>query len=65
MSPAEITLHPMQPVARFLQLLGLTVPPLAMAAQLAEQISSGKMLGFLGFAVCLFCLGYLLQQVRS
>ena len=35
--------------------------PLAMIAQLAEQISAGQMLQFLVAGVCLFTIGYLLQ----
>jgi hypothetical protein len=52
----------MHSLGRTLQLLGLAIPPLAMVTQLTEGISAGKMLGFLGFSVCLFCAGYLLQQ---
>ena len=52
----------MSSLGRFLQLAGLAIPPLAMVAQLADGISAGRMLAFLGFSVCLFCAGYLLQQ---
>lgn len=52
----------MQKVARFLQLLGLAIPPLAMAAELSGRFGSGKMLSFLLVSVCLFSIGYLLQQ---
>jgi hypothetical protein len=55
----------MNAVARFLQLVGLTIPPLAMIAQLSEQISAGRMLQFLLFSVCLFGAGYLLQSYRG
>jgi hypothetical protein len=55
----------MHALGRLLQLAGLTIPPLAMIAQLSEQISAGRMLQFLLFAVCLFVAGYLLQQYRS
>jgi F0F1-type ATP synthase membrane subunit a len=51
----------MRPIARMLQLAGLTIPPLAMCAQLTGNISAGKMLQFLVAAVCLFSFGYLLQ----
>ena len=51
----------MQTIARMLQLVGLIIPPLAMAAQLGNQISAGRMLQFLVFSVCLFSAGYLLQ----
>jgi hypothetical protein len=36
----------MHAFARFLQLAGLTIPPLAMIAQLSNAISAGKMLQF-------------------
>jgi hypothetical protein len=51
----------MRTVARLLQFAGLTIPPLAMVAQLAERIRPGQMLQFLVVAVCLFGAGYLLQ----
>jgi hypothetical protein len=52
----------MRSVARLLQIVGLTIPPLAMIAQLGERISAGQMLQFLVVAVLLFGVGYLLQQ---
>lgn len=55
----------MHSAARFLQFLGLTIPPLAMFAQLSERISTGQMLQFLVVAVCLFVVGYLLQSYRG
>ena len=55
----------MRSVARLLQLAGLTIPPVAMLAQLSETITLGQMLGFLAASVCLFCVGYLLQQVTG
>jgi hypothetical protein len=51
----------MYALARFLQLVGLTIPPLAIVAQLAESISLGQMLGFLIVGVVAFSIGYLLQ----
>jgi len=51
--------------ARILQLAGLAIPPLAMVAQLEGDISAGKMLAFLFMAVCVFMLGYGLQQYRG
>jgi len=51
--------------ARILQLVGLAIPPLAMVAQLQGDISAGKMLAFLFVAVCVFLLGYGLQQHRG
>jgi hypothetical protein len=55
----------MHAFARLLQLAGLTIPPLAMIAQLSDQISAGRMLQFLLFSVCLFGAGYLLQSYRG
>ncbi len=52
----------MRSLARILQLIGLTIPPLAMVAQLANRIKANQMLQFLGVAVCIFLVGYLLQQ---
>ena len=53
----------MSSFGRFLQLVALTIPPLAMVAQLSDQaISLGQMLTFLFVAVVLFSIGYLLQQ---
>lgn len=59
---AEVTVRAMRPIARFLQFAGLTVPPLALVAQLLEHITTGQMLRFLMVSVCLFTMGYLLQQ---
>ena len=52
----------MHAVARFLQLVGLAIPPLAMVAQLNGDISTGPMLQFLCMAVGVFVLGYALQR---
>lgn len=49
-------------IARSLQLAGLTIPPLAMVAQLMERIKAGQLLQFLAVSVGLFLVGYLLQQ---
>jgi len=51
----------MQAVARLLQLAGLTIPLLAMVAQLMDNIKASQMLQFLVVAVCLFSAGYILQ----
>lgn len=55
----------MQSVARLLQLAGLTIPLLAMVAQLTNNIRAGQMLQFLVVAVGLFVVGYLLQQFTA
>ena len=51
----------MKPVARFLQLAGLAVPPLSIVAQLTKSISLGQMLMFLVAAVCSFSIGRILE----
>lgn len=56
------TVPHMRSFARFLQLVGLTIPPLAMVAQLANRIKANQMLQFLAVSVCIFLVGYLLQQ---
>lgn len=55
----------MQTAARLLQLAGLTIPVLAMVAQLMNRIRAGQMLQFLVVAVCLFGAGYILQVYRA
>jgi hypothetical protein len=52
----------MQAFGRFLQFAGLTIPPLAMIAQLGDHISAGKMLQFLLVSVGVFVLGYTMQR---
>ncbi|MCI0334756.1 MAG: hypothetical protein L0228_16195 [Planctomycetes bacterium] len=51
----------MYSIARALQIIGLTIPPLAIFAQLTERISLGQMLGFLVAAIAFFGIGYLMQ----
>ncbi len=60
-STAQGTFCDMHQLARLLQLVGLAIPPLAMAAQLSEHISAGKMLQFLFVSAGIFLLGYTLQ----
>lgn len=55
----------MQKLARILQLIGLTIPPIAMVAQLTSHISAGKMLQFLLLSVGIFVFGYTLQVYRA
>lgn len=52
-------------IARLMQLGGLTIPPLAIIAELSHTITQGQMLMFLVASVCLFSIGYLLQQYTS
>ena len=51
-------------LARMLQIVGLTIPPLAIIAQLADpdQFGTGEMLKFLLMSVGIFLLGYLMQR---
>lgn len=49
-------------VARLLQLVGLTIPLLAIVAQLNERITLGQMLGFLVAAMAVFGIGHVLQR---
>jgi hypothetical protein len=49
-------------VARLLQLIGLTIPPLAVIAQLMGNIDLKQMLGFLVVSVAVFAIGYLMQR---
>jgi hypothetical protein len=51
----------MYTLGRFLQVVGLTIPPLAIIAEL-NQSNPGLMLKFLLAAVGFFTLGYLLQR---
>ena len=52
----------MHAIGRLLQFVGLSIPPLAMIAQLGNQISAGKMLQFLLVSVGVFVLGYTMQR---
>jgi hypothetical protein len=52
----------MYTLGRILQLVGLTILPLAMFSQLTGSISLGQMLRFLVAGVCIFSIGYLLQR---
>jgi hypothetical protein len=55
----------MHAFGRMLQVIGLTIPPLAIVAQLSERISAGQMLQFLVVSVAVFGAGYLIQQYRG
>ena len=52
----------MYTVGRFLQIISLTIPLLAIVAQLNERISLGQMLGFLVAAMAIFGIGHVLQR---
>ena len=47
----------MKSFGKFLQILGLAIPPLTILAQLSEAISLGQMLMFLVAAVSCFWIG--------
>jgi hypothetical protein len=55
----------MYTLARFLQIVGLTIPVLAVLAQLNQSITASKMLGFLVASVLVFSIGYTLQRSTS
>jgi hypothetical protein len=52
----------MHTLARVLQIGGLTIPLLAIVAQLNERISLGQMLGFLIVAISIFSIGQLIER---
>jgi hypothetical protein len=52
----------MYAAGRLLQIVGLTIPLLAIVAQLNESISLGQMLGFLVAAMAVFGMGHVLQR---
>jgi hypothetical protein len=51
----------MYTLGRILQIVGLIIPPLAIIAELNER-NPALLLKFLGVAVGIFVLGYLLQR---
>jgi hypothetical protein len=55
----------MYTVARFLQIAGLMILPLAVVAQLNEDISQWQMLQFLVAGSAAFSIGYLLQSYTT
>ena len=58
----NVTVPCMYTAARFLQVLGLTIPLLAIVAQLNERITLGQMLGFLVASMTVFIIGHTLQR---
>jgi hypothetical protein len=52
----------MYTLARFLQVLGLIIPLLAIVAQLNERIALGQMLGFLVASMTVFIIGHTIQR---
>lgn len=59
---ANATVDAMYGVARFLQFAGLTIPLLAIVAQLMDRITLAQMLGFLVVSMAVFSIGHLLQR---
>ncbi len=57
----DVTVLTMHTVGRFLQLVGLIIPPLAIIAEL-NQRNPALLLKFLAVAIGIFILGYLLQR---
>ena len=51
----------MRPIARLLQVAGLTIPFLAIILELSHTISLGQMLVMLVAAVCCFWIGRILE----
>jgi hypothetical protein len=58
----NVTVHAMYTIARFLQMVGLAIPLLAIFAQLNQGISVSQLLKFSVVAVLVFSIGYLLQH---
>lgn len=52
----------MAAIARLLQLAGLTIPLLAILAELNHSITLGQMLMFLVVSICLFSIGHLIER---
>ena len=52
----------MYPLARLLQMAGLTILPLSMLAQLNGTIDARQMLGFMVAGALAFTIGYVLQS---
>lgn len=59
---ADVNVAAMYALARLFQIAGLTIPLVAIFAQLSGSITPGKMLGFLIVSIILFSMGYLLQS---
>jgi hypothetical protein len=49
-------------IARFLQLLGLLILPVAIAGNVAERLTLGQSLGLSAAGILVFSVGWLLQQ---
>jgi hypothetical protein len=55
----------MRVIGRLGQLVGLTVPAVAVVLELGGRISSGPMLGMLVFSVCCFSIGWIFERYFS
>jgi hypothetical protein len=51
----------MKAVGKLGQMIGLTVPALAVVMELSGRITSGPMLGMLVFSICCFVIGRILE----
>ena len=51
----------MRTLGRLMQIAGLSIPLLAIVAQLNESITQGQMLMFLVAAVCVFWIGRIVE----
>jgi hypothetical protein len=49
-------------LGRFLQLIGLLILPIAMAGEMAESLSLGRMLVWACVGIAIFLFGRMLQQ---
>jgi hypothetical protein len=52
-------------LARVLQLIGLLLLPIAMAGNISEKLSEGRMLMIAGAGIVVFLAGWLLQQAAK
>ena len=55
----------MRVIGRLGQLVGLTVPAVAVVLELGGRISSGPMLGLLVFSVCCLSIGWIFERYFS
>jgi hypothetical protein len=62
MRRSAVTVASMRSLSRILQIAGLTIPLVAILAQLNESISAGALLGFLVVSMILFSMGRLLER---
>ena len=61
-SPSDIDIPMRYTLARALQLLGLLIAPMGIVPELHEDLSLGQSLLIAAGGVCVFYVGYILQQ---